>query len=186
MSLKSKEKIQKALLQLMETSDISEITIAEICGWSKISRGTFYNHYRTKEQVLTDISRHKIQDFCENYASLEEPSAFRLVCNAFAESRKQRDYLFLLKRQNLFHIQRDQLIDICSHHDNITKQSHFMEIPPRIQRYVILSYISSFVAIYESWAEHGFLESTQEIAEIFLFTIHYNDENQPFKTYPIN
>lgn len=168
MSMKSRKKISKSLLQLMETSDISQITIAEICGWSKISRGTFYNNYSTKEDVVRDVCRFNILDYCENFASQKDTCSYDTLFTAFLENRKHSEFLFLLKSQNLLHIQRDELFKICSSHDNIIKQKYFDEIPLQERKYYILAHISSFLAIYEAWADNGFIETIEEITKIYL------------------
>ena len=51
----SKYKICKAFINLLETKELYEITISEICTLANISRNTFYNHYDNTSNIAKDI-----------------------------------------------------------------------------------------------------------------------------------
>ena len=55
--IKTKKAIVSAFLRLMETKDISRITITELANEANIDRKTFYLHYRSIQAVYDDISR---------------------------------------------------------------------------------------------------------------------------------
>ena len=57
-ALHSRNEIRKALLQLLaEGRDIDDITIKELSERAGVTRGTFYNHYRSIEMVTADIEK---------------------------------------------------------------------------------------------------------------------------------
>ncbi len=51
----SKYKICKAFINLLETKELHEITISEICTLANVSRNTFYNHYANTSNITKDI-----------------------------------------------------------------------------------------------------------------------------------
>lgn len=51
----TKRMLKDGLLQLMETKSMQKITVTELCRASGINRVTFYNHYATPSDVLTEI-----------------------------------------------------------------------------------------------------------------------------------
>ena len=55
--IKTKKAIISAFLRLMETKDISHITITELANEANIDRKTFYLHYKSIQAVYDDISQ---------------------------------------------------------------------------------------------------------------------------------
>ncbi len=53
--LKTQEKLQNALLELLETRELKAITVKEICDKAGISRNAFYQHYRYKEDLFNHM-----------------------------------------------------------------------------------------------------------------------------------
>ena len=53
--LKTQERLQNALLELLETKKLKEITVKEICDKAGISRNAFYQHYGYKEDLYDQM-----------------------------------------------------------------------------------------------------------------------------------
>jgi len=53
--LKTQERLQNALLELLETKELKEITVKEICDKAGISRNAFYQHYGYKEDLYEQM-----------------------------------------------------------------------------------------------------------------------------------
>lgn len=51
----TKKMLKDALLEMLETKDISKISIRELCENANINRSTFYQHYGSQYDLLTDI-----------------------------------------------------------------------------------------------------------------------------------
>ena len=52
---KTRQAIELALLELLGTKKIDEISISELAQAADVNRKTFYNHYSSVEEVLTNI-----------------------------------------------------------------------------------------------------------------------------------
>ena len=59
---KTRKSIRKALVQLMETKDISQITIKALAEEAQINRKTFYMHYTSIYDILDEIENEIIID----------------------------------------------------------------------------------------------------------------------------
>lgn len=68
----TKELIHRALIELLKHQDIHKISIRELCGIAGINRTTFYNHYGSQYDVLSEME----QVFLDNITSFlsHEPS----------------------------------------------------------------------------------------------------------------
>lgn len=53
--MKTQEQLQNALLELLETKELKEITVKEICDRAGISRNAFYQHYGYKEDLYDQM-----------------------------------------------------------------------------------------------------------------------------------
>ena len=53
--LRTQERLQNALLELLETKELKEITVKEICDKAGISRNAFYQHYGYKEDLYDQM-----------------------------------------------------------------------------------------------------------------------------------
>ena len=51
----SKKKIAEAMLSVMNIYDYKEITVTQITQEARISRKTFYRHFRDKDEVLKHL-----------------------------------------------------------------------------------------------------------------------------------
>lgn len=58
-------KMDEALLKLLEKKDFSYITISEICKTAKVNRSTFYLHYETVDDLLSESVIHILQQFMD-------------------------------------------------------------------------------------------------------------------------
>ena len=53
--VRTKKAIRSALFRIMETKDISDITISELTAEANVNRRTFYTHYRNITDILTEV-----------------------------------------------------------------------------------------------------------------------------------
>ncbi len=52
---KTKERLRKALLDILKTRSLDEVSISEVCNKAGINRNTFYSHYSSVKALLEDI-----------------------------------------------------------------------------------------------------------------------------------
>lgn len=53
--IKTQEKLQNALLELLKEKELKAVTVKEICDMSGISRNAFYQHYNYKEDLFDQM-----------------------------------------------------------------------------------------------------------------------------------
>jgi len=51
----TKRLLQEGLLRLLETKELDKISVTELCRESGINRATFYNHYSSPQDLLSDL-----------------------------------------------------------------------------------------------------------------------------------
>ena len=77
--LRTQEQFQNALLELLETKELKEITVKEICDKANMSRNAFYQHYGYKEDLYdqmvakaTERIRESLTPIIPDISKLEE------------------------------------------------------------------------------------------------------------------
>lgn len=167
MSLHTKEKIINALLTLMKDHSFYDITISELCAWSQVSRGTFYNNFSAKEDVIAqasrDIIQHYLSDLPTDFSFLKND----LVLKFFTVNRENHHFFLLLKKDNLSYIYKRELYTLVGSEEFMFNQMLRATVPESILRYLIPSYTASLLLFYEIWSDHGFQETAEELAHIY-------------------
>lgn len=100
--VKTRRVIRSTLFELMGEKSLSKITISEICARAEINRKTFYRHYRTVGDVITELENEILNEFSAimrtgNKSVLDAGSAIRDI-SAVVERR--RDFFAGLMKLN--------------------------------------------------------------------------------------
>lgn len=100
-SVRSKQWILEALLNLMEEKNFSSITIKELSERADLDRKTFYRNFRSKEEVLFLQLQELCQLYVEKLQELSEFTAYTLSKAYFDICKSHIRFLLLLNRHNL-------------------------------------------------------------------------------------
>lgn len=65
--------LQQALVTLLDSKTINQITIKEICEQAQVNRGTFYLHYTSIDDLLDEVEN----VFLQNYKDFFNPDCLR-------------------------------------------------------------------------------------------------------------
>ena len=71
----TKRLLQEGLLRLLETKELEKISVTELCKESGINRATFYNHYSSPQDLLTDLEvrlTEEMNQFIRTPVNMEE------------------------------------------------------------------------------------------------------------------
>lgn len=52
--VRTKRSLKKALLTLLKEKKFKDITVTDIVSYAGVNRGSFYNHFQNKEELLDD------------------------------------------------------------------------------------------------------------------------------------
>lgn len=96
--IKTQERLQNALLELLSTKELKTITVKEICTLAGISRNAFYQHYRYKEDLYdqmvaqaTERIRDSLTPVVSDVSRIRENTVItysRRIINGISEVRK--------------------------------------------------------------------------------------------------
>lgn len=100
-ALRSMECLRKALLQLLDEKKYSQITIKEICGRADLSRQTFYQMFRSIEEVMEYHFSILFQEFARECDSFQNITIPRISYHFFQFFYEHRGFIEILVSNNL-------------------------------------------------------------------------------------
>ena len=168
---KSQIKIEKTFIEILQTKELSKITVSDICKKTKLNRSTFYANY-------LDIY---------DLADKVKESLYQEVINIYKDERNEKKHSFNFLK--LFHhIKDNQLFYITFfklNYDNNYKQFEefvdfdsfkiFYQSEIEID-YHITFFMAGLNAIITKWLNNGCIESPEEIDN--LLKAEYNIKNR--------
>ena len=100
----TKQLLQNAFLKLLKTVPLHAVSIRELCKEAGINRTTFYNHYGSQYDLLSDISQrflNSIAERLENADFSDRESVHRRVAMVLEYMVENRELSLLLMNNNI-------------------------------------------------------------------------------------
>ncbi len=177
-------RMDEAFLTLLEKKDFEYITVKEICKKAGVNRSTFYLHYETIGDLLSE---------CISRADEEFMSCFNMTAENFAGSISgmSKEELFLITPQYLLPylsfiranktlfkvtLSKPEVLGADKTYDRIfsTVLNPILErysVPVSERQYVLSFYIEGMMGIVKRWLSRDCEESDEDIADITMRVI---------------
>lgn len=160
---KTEKALQEAFLNLLQTKELSKISVKELCELAQVSRNAFYQHYETKEHLYDNILNElllSIEDACR-------PLVKDVATITEVEGRLFLDKILLAVDQNRFVINQlltsQPAVFTAAFHDMLVsaniQSSHSIGTTPDI------SYIHIFSGGIVAFVKYWLLETDLSLTE---------------------
>lgn len=154
----SKERIEKVFVELLQTKELSCVTVSDICKLAEINRSTFYANYLDIYDLADKVREHLEQDVAELYHA------------ELTMQYNSNDYLKLfyhIKDNQLFYktyfkLGYDNDYQIMKY-DTKLAEAHFNN---RHIHYHMEFFKAGFNKIIQMWLSSGCVETPEEMDEI--------------------
>lgn len=162
----TKKVIKETFLNLLETKDISQITVKEICENADVNRATFYRYYLDIYDLLEKIEEDLIEDLL-NSSPLEDLSSHSVytfskgILSILYDNKKLVTILFNTNRSLYF---LNDILEICySKLYNKWTSIHPEEDDEEIE-YAAIYVFNGALGIINYWVKEGFEKDMDYIA----------------------
>lgn len=172
-------RMDEALIALLEIKDLEYITVKEICEKAGVNRSTFYLHYETIADLVTEAMENINKRFLAYFAQGSGDIFDSL-------SGRDLDALVLVKRDYLipylqFVRDNQKVYRAAFRNPNGTQsdvryanlKKHIFEpilekfeVPEAFRRYYIAYYFEGILAIIREWLNNGCSDSIETIASV--------------------
>lgn len=177
--VKSKKALRSALISLMETKGFEAITVNDLCSAADLNRGTFYNHFSDKEDLLATLED-EVMDDISRIQSEMGTLAVRDVM-AYCVAKKPLPFLITLfdywrEQGDFFHAVLgpggdsrfgSRLRDsVCTNLIQGVLHEKYRNDPDPFVGYYLSFYASAYLGVITRWIETGMKEDSEQMARI--------------------
>lgn len=173
-------KMDKAFLDLLSQKDYAYITVKEICEKAGVNRSTFYLHYETVSDLLSETIEYineqflnynpdsqrimsRLKDCPLNELYLITPKYLTPYLNYIKENRR----LFKNVMENSSTLRLGETYDKMFSHVFTPILERF-QVPAQDRKYIMAFYIHGIIAIVKEWIKQDCSDSVENI--IFLIS----------------
>ena len=176
---RSKRALRGALIALIEERGLDAITVNDLCERADLNRGTFYNHFHDKENLLTALENEVLAEVALLQARMQSVTlgdmlAFRVagrpvpvLVDLFEYLRGESDFLRAVLGSGgdvrfgprLREAVCENLVQNILHEKYRTNPTPFV-------CYYVAFYASAYLGISARWVENGCPETPEEMARI--------------------
>lgn len=164
-SNRSKQQMEKALLELMAVYDFPEITIQEIAFHAGLSRRTFYRNYSSKQEILDGCFFRIWNEYRENVIHEPDLSIPNIARVFFSCMKNHLDFLTLMNRHqllSLYLVKVDELLPSAFY----AARGRNIQLSDEAVRYALAFSAGGFIRITILWLNDGAKKTPDEMARM--------------------
>jgi AcrR family transcriptional regulator len=160
----AKECIFTALMQLMEATSFSDISITEITRKAGVSRMAYYRNYGSKEDIIIQYLNALFQVYLEEIRSYGQVDVFQFAYRYFAYFRKHEVLIKNLLRSNLWNLLLERF-DTYLHSIVAGLLTHNIT-SPELKAYEVHFLAGGLYKILIEWVQNDMAQSDEEMAAL--------------------
>ena len=173
------EKMDKALLSLLEKKDFAYITVKEICAAAGVNRSTFYLHYETMSDLLSECTQYMNERFLaymqhDSVAFITKLRTCPLKELYLITPEYLTPYLsYIRENQRLFRTGLEHAATLGLDNSYAQLLQHVITpildryaVPEQERTYLMSFYMHGLMAIITQWLESGCKDSIAHIIAV--------------------
>lgn len=176
---RSKRALRTAIIELMEERGLDGLSVNDLCARADLNRGTFYNHFHDKDDLLTTLEDEVIDELeriqeqmkdltvmdLVRYRTRKQPLPF--LVDLFDYLREQGDFLHAVTGPGGDIRFAPRLRDsVCANLIQTILHERYRNDPTPFVQYYVAFYATAYLGVIERWIETGMQESSEEMALI--------------------
>lgn len=180
--------MNEALILLLAQKEYAYITVKDLCQKAGVNRSTFYLHYETMDDLLSETLAYKTEQFRKRFfeSETEDSAAEPLRDKMLISPKYLYPYLdFLRENQKLYlsAIRQSTLFSADAYTRNALKEIIYpilaeYNVDPSEQKYMLAYYVSGVHALVLEWVKGGCKEDNEYICNALRkYIFNKNEEN---------
>lgn len=171
---KSNEKLMiDVFLKLLETKEVSKITVREVCEKTNLNRTTFYNHFLDVYDLLDKIGEKHTNNMSlifKNGHSKNSKDNLKLILNYMRENQLFYRASLNTSNTNISNILKNEFITVIKH--DITK--HHEKSNKDILQYQAIYLANGMLSTIAYWLNEECKLNIEDLLDVLVK--YYNDE----------
>ncbi len=182
-------RMDEAFLTLLEKKDFAYITVKELCEAAGVNRSTFYLHYETMADLLTESVSHMNEQFLTYMKKDSEAFVVKLRdCPLDELYLITPEYLtpylsYIAKHKRLFRTAMENAAVLGMDKSYNRMFQHVFtpildrySIPQKGRRYIMAFYIHGLMAIISEWLKNDCTDSISYVADMIQRCVKHRTE----------
>ncbi len=161
---RTQKAVSDAFLALIRERAYEEISVTDICRRADIVRKTFYNNFRSKD----DVVHYLINDiFCEMESRVDfrHTSVRKILLFAFRFIMDNREALLLFYHRGLLRFAHKSIAAYIAQ-EHILARLKQEDVDARAYKYIAAQISAVLISVIETWIESDFCEPIEFMAEL--------------------
>lgn len=176
---RSKRALRSALIELIEERGLDDVSVNDLCARADLNRGTFYNHFHDKDDLVTTLEDEVISDLERIQEQMKDLTVMDLVryrmrkqplpflVDLFDYLREQGDFLHAITGPGGDIRFAPRLRDsVCANLIRTILHERYRANPTPFVQYYVAFYATAYLGVIEHWIETGMQESSEDMALI--------------------
>lgn len=176
---RSKRALRSALIELIEERGLDDVSVNDLCARADLNRGTFYNHFHDKDDLVTTLEDEVISDLERIQEQMKDLTVMDLVryrmrkqplpflVDLFDYLREQGDFLHAITGPGGDIRFAPRLRDsVCANLIQTILHDRYRANPTPFVQYYVAFYATAYLGVIEHWIETGMQESSEDMALI--------------------
>ena len=169
----TKRILHETLIELLQSSHVSELSVKRICEAADLNRSTFYAHYQSPIELFHEIEQEAYEDLTvylskgcfEHTADSSRP--FMIYTLEYIK-RNPKLFKVLLGSNDSTKLKEISLAVTKNYFSNQKMN------PPKKKHYMQHFFVAGWTAVMEEWLNNGCLESPDEICDYVINLIDFS------------
>lgn len=176
---RSRRALRSALIELIEERGLDDVSVNDLCARADLNRGTFYNHFHDKDDLVTTLEDEVISDLERIQEQMKDLTVMDLVryrmrkqplpflVDLFDYLREQGDFLHAITGPGGDIRFAPRLRDsVCANLIQTILHERYRANPTPFVQYYVAFYATAYLGVIEHWIETGMQESSEDMALI--------------------
>lgn len=157
----SKLYLANALVELMKSKKLEDISITMLTQKAGVSRMSYYRYFSAKVEILESYLDHLIERYADEVDSKFDVAfqSYEHILHSLRYFRNHADFMICLEYANLSSLVMDRLNVYAFQRATPVKDK-------KRQRYELFYYIGALYHVYLQWIKEGCCETEEYIAEV--------------------
>ncbi|WP_234124362.1 TetR/AcrR family transcriptional regulator [Clostridium hydrogenum] len=165
-SKRTKRMLKNALIELLKTKNINQISVRELSELADINRATFYLHYKTPHDFLLQLEDELFNIIFTSYKNHDINNQYDFLLLLYKCIGDNYELLKVLLNSNTGSTFWDKLSDSIKAQYSSLWSSHLSSLTNNELQYYANFIIDGYVSVIKSWLLKGRLESPAEMVEL--------------------
>ncbi|OYP11941.1 hypothetical protein CG709_08485, partial [Lachnotalea glycerini] len=163
---KTKYALKKGLTELMSIKSFKEISVKELTEKVDLNRGTFYLHYKTPNDLLTQLENELFDIIYTSYQNHNLLNPYEFFLSLYQSLKEHSDFSKALLKSNSGKIFWERISQEIKREYYILWTKEYQALSDRELEYFATFLVDGYLAVLKLWLANGMTESPKEMVHL--------------------